>query len=50
MTTVLIIEPQSSGLELVARARDLGHTVVVLASTDSGAAPAGAHRVVTADT
>ncbi|WP_151771491.1 ATP-grasp domain-containing protein [Streptomyces abyssomicinicus] len=50
MTTVLIIEPQSSGLELVARARDLGHTVVVLASGASGAAPAGAHRVVTADT
>ncbi|WP_432157460.1 ATP-grasp domain-containing protein [Streptomyces sp. bgisy153] len=62
MSTVLIVEPRSSGLELVVRARELGHTVLVLAAgaahgggghihTEAGReARARAHRVISADT
>ncbi|MGW1224376.1 ATP-grasp domain-containing protein [Streptomyces sp. NPDC002530] len=51
MSTVLIIEPRSSGLELVTRAHELGHTVLVLTSgTEPGADPGKADRIVTADT
>lgn len=51
MSTVLIIEPRSSGLELVTRAHELGHTALVLtAGLGPGTAPAKADRVITADT
>lgn len=51
MSTVLIIEPRSSGLELVTRAHELGHTVIVLSSaTGPGQDPSKADRVITADT
>ncbi|MFJ1897751.1 ATP-grasp domain-containing protein [Streptomyces sp. NPDC088115] len=51
MSTVLIIEPRSSGRELVTRAHELGHTVIVLSSaTGPGQDPGKADRVITADT
>ncbi|MFF3260966.1 ATP-grasp domain-containing protein [Streptomyces sp. NPDC002932] len=51
MSTVVIIEPRSSGLELVTRAHELGHTVIVLSSaTGPGQDPGKADRVITADT
>ncbi|MBT2510067.1 ATP-grasp domain-containing protein [Streptomyces sp. ISL-98] len=55
MSVVAIIEPRSSGAELIVRARELGHTVLVLTG-GSGARTiperqlAHAHRVVRADT
>ncbi|MFG2598856.1 ATP-grasp domain-containing protein [Streptomyces sp. NPDC048462] len=51
MSTVLIIEPRSSGRELVTRAHELGHTVIVLSSaTGPGQDQGKADRVITADT
>ncbi|MGN5630839.1 ATP-grasp domain-containing protein [Streptomyces sp. AC154] len=51
MSTVLIIEPRSSGRELVTRAHELGHTVIVLSSaTGPGQDPGKADRVIHADT
>ncbi|MEU3730673.1 ATP-grasp domain-containing protein [Streptomyces sp. NPDC033538] len=51
MSTVLIIEPHSSGLELVTRAHELGHTVLVMTATaDHDGSLAKADRVITCDT
>ncbi len=51
MSTVLIIEPHSSGLELVTRARELGHTVLVLTgAADHDGVLAKADRVIACDT